>query len=242
MAPAGCPDRRPFRITQWVIRPGAGVRTASFQPQCGLMSCAHCRSVKMQDTAARVARLVPPDGRVYVGRASNEKANAVKKAFQRIADGDDDAGRLIVGLEGAAHLHVANVDCLIAAAGKRVDVARVVLALRSEALPATTAGRWIGAWGLGEDEPGKRLMLLTHDVQRETEMRICGTYGFDRSMFASGTEFAPDDPELWRLFGAIEWWRTEQLGKARTVIDGRMIEPIPPTDFVLRDERRKPLE
>lgn len=195
----------------------------------------------MQETAGRVARLVPPDGHLFVGRGSSEKANAIKKAFQRIADADDDAGRLIVGLEGAAHLHVANVDCLGAAAGKRVDAARVVLALRSEALPVTMAGRWVGAWNFSDDEPGKRLMLLTHDVQRETERRICAVYGFDRSMFSAGTEFAPDDPELWRLFGAIEWWRTEQLGKARTVIDGRMIEPIPPPEFVLRDERRTPV-
>jgi len=205
------------------------------------MTCAHCRALKMQATASRVARLVPPDGRLFVGRGSGEKANAVKKSFQRIADDDEEAGRLLVGLDGAAHLHVANVDCLAPVAGKSVDAARVVLALRSEALPATTAGRWIGSWSGTEDEPGKRLMLLTHDVQRETETRICATYGFDRSMFAAGAEFAPDDPELWRLFGAIEWWRTEQLGKARTVIDGRMIEPIPPPEFVFRDERRAAL-
>lgn len=239
MPPAGCPERRPFRITQWVIRNDA-VRAASFQPECRLMSCAHCRAVKMQATAGRLARLVPSDGRVFVARASNEKAPAIKKAFQRAADGNEDAGRLLVGLEDSAHFHVANVDCLRTASGKRVEVARVVLALRSESLPATMSGRWVGAWNGVDDEPGKRLMLLTHDVQRETEARICATYGFDRSMFAAGAEFAPDDPELWRLFGAIEWWRVEQLGKARTVIDGRLIEPIPPPDFVFRDERRIP--
>lgn len=237
-----CPDKRPFRVTLAVVRYGT-VRIVSLQPWCEQMTCSVCRAVKMQGVASRLARLVPPSGKVFVAKAGAERVNEVKLAFQRAAsraksDGLD-AGRLVVTLDADAHLHVSSVDCLSGVGGRQVDAGRAVLALRSPALPATRSGRWVGDWKLIQDEEGEQVFRLSHDVRGEMRRRFCAAYRLPESVFSNGTEFSGvHDPDFVRLWGAVEWWRVNEMGLAPRMFRGAFIEPIPPVGFVFRDERR----
>lgn len=197
----------------------------------------------MQGVASRLATLVPASGTLFVARAGIEVGEAVKKAFQRGArvakEAERSAGRLVVALADDEHFHVTDLDCLAAADGRSVDAAKVVLALRAPGLPAVRSGRWVGDWKPMPDEDGEQVFRLSHDVRGVTRQRFCAAYGLSEVLFSDGTSFPGlDDPTFLRLWGAVEWWRINELGLAPRMFRGAVIEPIPPAGFVFTDLRR----
>ncbi len=241
---ATCPTPKPFRIAQGVVREGM-VTWSNFQPACDVLTCPACKANRMQGVAEHLLTVAAGDPLLHIARTGADAGQAVKRGFDRAKSAREDSGRLVVTLE-EGNFHVANVDCFtrkqatateIKATTAPVD--KVILALRAPALPVTRSGRWVGAWRPrpDEEEDGDQLFLLSHDAQGVMRGRFCAAYGLRESLFSGRHSLSLTDPELWRIIAAIEWWRINELGMAPRLYRGAVIAPLPPPEFVFRDER-----
>lgn len=239
-----CPTPKPFRITMGAVRDGR-VCVANFQPPCDVLTCPACKANRMQAVAGHLLN-VAGGGVLHVAKTTGDIGQAVKRGYDRAKGDREDAGRLVVTLEGG-NFHVSNVDCFTRKRASGTDIKattagvdKVILALRSPALPVTRSGRWVGAWRPRPEEAGDQLFLLSLDAKGDMRREFCAAYSIRQSFFSGSHSMDLHDPELWRIIGAMEWWRINRLGLAPRLYRGTAVIPTPPP-FVFRDERRPAL-
>lgn len=212
-----CQASRPL-ITNVTRGRDGRVVAMTFRPPCDKWVCPECGVRRRLLEANWLLKCTGHQVSLYVAKVPKDRSTAVQMAFKRRGGG----GRVVVGLPGGVHLHIADTDISprrvpagVPPWGARlVSAVDVAGALADPGSPISRGPRWVGDWVRPQAEKAESLGVVTW-INRAEKDEFCFQFDLEPEVLRLSHDWGGSDPALAYFLGAIEYWRVNVRGFVR---------------------------